>query len=205
MVGFKYAYQNPTKLNGFIGDFNSTLTGGENALPEQHWLPGLSLGARYRLGMVRFELHYANMFNSRVARERNVSGDMVRSKVLFTRQADYSLAMVSQFGGLGVGTSLELINYKTTFEDFSVNLPKFSSDSYAWGSQFFLNIEASSDGQTGIILRPYVQLMWTDVDLFPLANRLNADLHSDPTAANYGLKFTNFGLALIVCNGPQED
>ena len=204
LVGYKPVYQNPTTLNGFIADYNSTLPSGTATMPPQHWLHGLRVGFRYKLAETAFEASYDNAFNTRVVRSRNTNGELVREKVLNVQQVSYGLGLMQYFGMFGFGGSIDYLQMNNSFDDYTSSQAKFELKRNGFSSHFYLAFEADNGGMVAVSLRPYMQLMWSDINLYPLANRLAPDVHNQPLVGNYDYRYPNFGIMIVLCNGPQQ-
>ncbi len=203
MAGYKPAYQQPTILNQYIADFNSSLTGVVNKMPEQHWLHGLYFGVRYKFNQTAVEFNYGNVFNTRIVRVRNNFGELVRNKILTVQQTNYGIGVAQYFGIIGIGGSFDYMRMNTSFEDNSSGTSKFRLKRGGFSSHFYIAIEPKNGDFAAVSLRPYIQWMWSDINLYPIANRMSPAIHSTPNTGSYNYRYPNIGLMVVLCNGPQ--
>lgn len=174
--------------NAYISDDGEVLDG----FGDLHFMHGIQLGIRYRVGTFGVELGWESLAGDREALALNPN-----SEVFTTREYDYDLrtwsfALDQYFRPFGFGAAITRTNFSAGRVRGNNNIPLI--DESKWGLRFQLNLIIQESSRVSLLLRPYYQFYFGDYNIERLATDLN-----NTAASRESLSY--FGLSLVFYNG----
>lgn len=207
-IGYAMARVSPEINNQILTKFNDQQAAGFDQytpLPLLKYVNGVNLGLRYKVGGSSLEINWENL-----SRARSSVGitrpELPALPVSFRQEFEYSFNMFlltfeSQYESFGIGTSLGknfvAMTQKTTGGD------KFSFfnnevDANQLFARFHLSLTFKGRGTVAFALKPYVQIPLGNINLTPIAEKL------DVTNTDYQESYSMFGLSFNFYNGRQD-
>ena len=204
-VGYSLGFVSPEVNNAIIADYNATLsTFYDDFQPaaDIKLIYGISLGARYKLGIGSLELNWENL--GRTIKSIGFINPVPPSPASSaTEEYRYSFNMLmityeSSFKSIGVGSSIgrNQINIQRDTGD-KVSLFKNDDDRNQFFTRFHLTFNFYGSSTVAFAIKPFIQIPLSDINLQPFATKVGA------TNDRYDESFPMFGLSFAFYNGRQ--
>ncbi len=199
-VGYTLGYFNPKIINNTITQWNDERPWLEENMKEMHFSNGLQLGLRQRLGPVGVEFTWHSRFSNFNATGTDPATDQRFDRDVFFRYNSYSLGFENYIGNFGYGASIDGSTARFRTERTG------RGDRYGLGksvfglsSHFHLSLNIESNDILTLSLKPYVQVPWSKLNVFPLQEELRPNDTVNPD--DFKEDYLNFGIMLVFYNG----
>ncbi|MBX2814761.1 MAG: hypothetical protein KTR24_02145 [Saprospiraceae bacterium] len=192
--GYDLSLGGSERLNEIIDVFNQEAVGPDLRAVRLHH--AFRIGLQYRLRFGAIETTFTRSFNRQRIEEIDFGStldDLVLSHGISTYSAGFEVGKTFLIGAM---MNYHRVRYEADFE----NQVGSTHRDDALGTRLYLGIQSGGDGNVSIALKPYVQMMWSDIDLQPLASTLT----STSCRACFERRPMYVGLAITIQNGPQN-
>ena len=172
----------------------------EDSFGDLHFLHGVQIGARYRLGNIGIELSWENLNRKRDAFGQITGSSDFLSEELFYSVKSLSAGLENYFGALGYGGAIERRSLKVKTQIPQIDKKRNIIDQREYSARFYLIFELQQSTFVSLALKPYVQIPLGSYDMTPLETELLAQ----PTTGSNQEDLMIFGLTIAFYNGPRN-
>jgi hypothetical protein len=204
IAGYRYMYYSPASVNGYLDIHNLDVDETQTPFRRLSALHGFGTGVRYSFDHLRIELMYALSFDTRRVRARNSNNDLISQESFYTANQAIQLGLETYAGGIGIGSTVELAGFNMRYTAKGSARQEATMSGWHPASTFYLNLEVKSGEMLSVSLRPFVQVFWSELNLYTTANTLAPAVHNNPQAAGYAWRPITPGITLYLCNGRQN-
>lgn len=201
-VGYTISSVSPDGLESVLDAYNNERPWLRNQMDDVNFLNGYSIGLRYKIDRIAFDLKWENQINRSSANGIDPLTDSEFDQTLFFRLSTYGIGIESfltekiSFHG---NFEFNRFRVRTEITDISDRFELLNN--WTTGSTFSVGYNFVGSNLVHVSLRPYVTFGWTTHALDELSN--NLDL-SGSAVDGLEEEFMNFGLKVIFYNGPWE-
>jgi len=199
-VGLSAGYINDAFENSIIQRYNEANTWQDEPLDELRIMPGIDLGLRQKFEFLAVEASWKNKFQNldskgiRPGEEEKFVRDLFYTINSYSVGADIFITKKISLGAT-YDRTIYFVKSKNTGdterrENIKQNIP---------GSHFHASFEFESSNNLSISLRPFVQMTWSDVNLFGIEKELFPE--TNEPMEDFNTRFRQFGLMLVFYNG----
>jgi hypothetical protein len=207
-VNFKAAYRlvltDPTTFNSILQEHNSIiredpLFNYSTEFKDLKVMNGFDLGLRYKVPGVAFEGGWGNRRRQIRADGKRLSGSSFENTITTTINT-ISAGLFPSFGPISIGGTIDYnyLKIKTEFEQPGIGTTLKDN---TWSSKFSISFNFKSKGMIGVVIRPYVDIFWSEYDITEFNQAINDP--EPPPASPLKETFASWGISFIVFNGPQ--
>ncbi len=186
-VGYTGGWSSLSTTNDLFSQYNDAHPDIEDGFGRIHFLHGLELGARYKIGVWGFD-GGVSYISGRTA----ATGDIESKWTVDV--TNYHLGIENYFGMFGYGAN---IGYqRLRYKKYESGNKSTIANPYQWVSKVYLIFEGEGES-TSISIRPYISIPWAQYDISAVGKTL---LDSD---ASFSENSMIFGISILFVNGPK--
>lgn len=193
-VGYSAGFSDQEMFHSIL-ERNNSLYSYTSPYDQTKYLHGIEAGLRCRLGFTAMELGWKRSMNFLKANGRNAQNQQFDNRLKVNLDA-VMLGIESFVGKFSFGGSVDynFMNIKTILDQPAIST---RIKDQAWGNHFFVSYDFGGQSYMRLVLRPYVQLYWTDMDLTDLDIVMN---NTEPPV-RYKQDFLTYGISFLFYNG----
>ena len=195
-TGYSISYLNPTKLNSIVSDFNDGKEWLTKDFKPLHLFHGMHFGVRYKHDIIGLELNWTSKFNKSLAEGIDPLTENDFYKKLRYRNHSISFAIENIIQSWAYGASIDMNWFVIKSQNASNGTKDRIVFDNNWGSQFFLTYHTNRTRGVALAIRPYVQILWNDIEISGLQKELIGDNQAEVLE-----KYLSFGISFIFYNG----
>jgi hypothetical protein len=199
-VGLSVSYIDNPLENSIIERYNAANPWQSEALDELRLMPGIDLGLRQKFEFVAIEASWKNKFQNLDAEGTRPGESTEFVRDLFYTINSYSIGLdIFLTKKISIGGSLDRTVYFVKSKNTGDSDRRENVREWVPGSHFHASFEFESGDNLSISLRPFVQMTWSDINLFGIEKELFPET-SEPVE-NFNTRYRQFGLMLVFYNG----
>ena len=195
-IGYGFSYQNLEETNKIIQKYNEQNTWLTDKFKNIHYFQSLDVGLRYRWEFVGLELNWQKGFNRKKAKGFNPLTSANYTQTLSFTIDRYAVGYENYYRNFGIGASLDFNIYTIKAKINKEEKQKINSDQN-FSSQFHISYTFANNSAIKFMIKPYVQISWSQIDLTSFAQKLNQESELSPLMENP----MSYGLMLIFYQG----
>ena len=195
-IGYNPAIGNFSTINSILNQYQPANSELQKSFGSLHFVHGIQLGVRYRLGASALELGWDNLSRDRNALTYNPNSESFSERSYGFSINSFSLGFDSYFGNIGFGSALlqSKLNINRQINSNDLNLVSESQ----WALRLQLNWIIQKSSHVSVAIKPYYQFTLAPYDLELFAADLDV---SSPLGFSENTGF--FGLSFVFYNGKQ--